>query len=157
LGSFYSDFHARLSRVFVNKIECAEYLIVDQGHRVYRDCLPLIDFSKVKKVPPSQESLKRVKELNFLSCREITEKDFMYAAQFRDFFKKLIQEKQYNLIIMHNDSRWNHKIVIDYCLENNIKYLVTERGGLRPFTTTIDPRGVNANASIPTDPKFYQT
>ncbi|MGR5238559.1 capsular polysaccharide export protein, LipB/KpsS family [Vibrio alfacsensis] len=69
-------------------------------------------------------------------------------AKFYIGLKGFITEKNIDLVILHNDTRWYHAIAILLCNELEIPYLVTEQGLLRPFTTVIDNKGVNANANI---------
>lgn len=59
----------------------------------------------------------------------------------------LINNKD-SLVLLYNDLRWVNSFVIDICNRNNIFYVVFERGVFRPYTTTMDFSGVNANASI---------
>lgn len=69
-------------------------------------------------------------------------------AKFYIGLKGFITEKNIDLVILHNDTRWYHAIAILLCKELEIPYLVTEQGLLRPFTTVIDNKGVNARANI---------
>lgn len=69
-------------------------------------------------------------------------------ARFYVALKGFVIEKDINLVLLHNDARWYHAVAIDICKELGINYLVTEQGLIRPFTTVIDPQGVNANSKI---------
>lgn len=78
-----------------------------------------------------------------LNCSEID-----YMASFYLAVEAFIVERDINLVILHNDTRWHHAVVIAICQTHKIPYLVTELGYLRPRTTMIDPIGSNANSQV---------
>lgn len=80
--------------------------------------------------------------------RALSNEELNYMARFYVALKEFIIEKNINLVLLHNDARWYHAVAIDICKELGIAYLVTEQGLIRPFTTVIDPKGVNANSKI---------
>ncbi|HHF3127691.1 TPA: phosphoribosylamine--glycine ligase [Vibrio alginolyticus] len=80
--------------------------------------------------------------------RTLCNDELNYMARFYVALKEFVIEKNINLVLLHNDARWYHAVAIDICKELNIPYLVTEQGLIRPFTTVIDPQGVNANSKI---------
>lgn len=79
--------------------------------------------------------------------RTLSVDEVNYMGKFYLALKKFINAKSINLVIVHNDTRWYHAIAILICKELNIKYLVTEQGLIRPDTTVIDNKGVNATAN----------
>ncbi|MDG2664538.1 phosphoribosylamine--glycine ligase, partial [Vibrio parahaemolyticus] len=83
-----------------------------------------------------------------IESRTLSSSELKYMAKFYIGLKRFITEKSVDLVILHNDTRWYHTIAILLCNELGISYLVTEQGLLRPFTTVIDNKGVNANANI---------
>ncbi|SFP66803.1 capsular polysaccharide export protein [Enterovibrio norvegicus DSM 15893] len=83
-----------------------------------------------------------------VESRKLTSNELEYMAKFYIGLKTFIKEKKIDLVILHNDTRWYHAIAVLICNENNIKYLVTEQGLIRPHTTVIDNKGVNAKANI---------
>ncbi|WP_407505376.1 capsular polysaccharide export protein, LipB/KpsS family [Vibrio parahaemolyticus] len=80
--------------------------------------------------------------------RTLSNEELNYMARFYVALKGFVIEKDINLVLLHNDARWYHAVAIDVCKELGINYLVTEQGLIRPFTTVIDPQGVNANSKI---------
>lgn len=80
--------------------------------------------------------------------RDLNDEELNYMARFYIAVKEFIIKNKVDIVILHNDARWYHSIAIEICKELNIKYLVTEQGYIRPFTTVIDPQGVNANSRI---------
>lgn len=61
---------------------------------------------------------------------------------------ELLLEFSADLLIMHNHQRFMHAIFSAAAEKIGIKVIVFERGLFRPFTTTIDVGGVNADASV---------
>jgi len=98
---------------------------------------------KMKSLSTYHHAYAKKVELRSLSLSELK-----YMAKFYIGLKGFIAEKNIDLIILHNDTRWYHAIAILLCNELKIPYLVTEQGLLRPFTTVIDNKGVNAKANI---------
>jgi capsular polysaccharide export protein len=87
---------------------------------------------------------------NKIEGRELNQTELLYMATFYQALHRFIQEKQINLVLLHNDTRWYHAIAILLCKELNLQYLVTEQGLIRPNTTVIDNRGANAFSSLAT-------
>jgi capsular polysaccharide export protein len=81
-------------------------------------------------------------EKRTLNCSEVD-----YMAAFYLAVEAFIVENKINLVILHNDTRWHHAVVIAICHAREIPYFVTEQGYLRPSTTMIDRRGSNANST----------
>lgn len=61
--------------------------------------------------------------------------------------RELLFEFSADLLIMHNHQRFMHAVFSAVAEKIGIKVIVFERGLFRPFTTTIDVGGVNADAS----------
>lgn len=80
--------------------------------------------------------------------RDLTGEEQNYMARFYLALEKFIEQKCIDLVILHNESHWQHAIAVDICRTKNIKYLITEQGLIRPFTTVIDSVGTNAKSNI---------
>ncbi len=97
---------------------------------------------KIKNIETYHHSyLKKVEK------RELNDEEITYMAKFYLALKRYIKAKRVNLVLVHNDTRWYHQIALVICRELRIKYLVTELGLIRPYTTVVDNRGVNASAN----------
>ncbi len=83
-----------------------------------------------------------------MNCDEVD-----YFARFANFFRSYLKGKSIDFVFMHNDLRWHHAIARLICLEEGVPFCVSELGLFRPYTTTLDYNGVNANSSI----KFLET
>ncbi len=89
--------------------------------------------------------------------RELTQQELAWFASFANYFRHYLREHQIDFVMMHNDLRWQHAIAREICLEEGVPFCVSELGLFRPFTTTLDFYGVNANSSIATlDMDFSQ-
>ncbi len=89
--------------------------------------------------------------------RELTQQELAWFASFANYFRHYLREHQIDFVMMHNDLRWQHAIAREICLEEGVPFCVSELGLFRPFTTTLDFHGVNANSSITTlDMDFSQ-
>ncbi|WP_163922387.1 hypothetical protein [Photobacterium sp. Alg240-V54] len=117
--------------------------------------LPNCEIYRVKrKNPPSKEMLDLVgKNKNLYTetiyrdlKRQLNEEEIIYFAQYAEFINQFIESKNINLIVMHNDTRWNHALVIELAKIKNIPVLVLELGLIRPNTTVVDLMGCNANS-----------
>lgn len=82
--------------------------------------------------------------------RELTVEELNQLASFAHYFREYLKEKSIDFVMMHNDLRWHHAIAREICLEESIPYCVSELGLFRPYTTTLDFYGVNANSSVTT-------
>ena len=97
---------------------------------------------------------------NYLTARKariekaaVTKKE---NALFRAYYagvKKFLAEEGISLILMQNDTRWQHAYAIEAAEDAGVPCFVFELGLFRPNTITMDPRGVNFNNSVPRDLK----
>ncbi|EGA70102.1 phosphoribosylamine-glycine ligase [Vibrio sinaloensis DSM 21326] len=89
--------------------------------------------------------------------RELTQQELAWFASFANYFRHYLREHHIDFVMMHNDLRWQHSIARDICLEEGVPFCVSELGLFRPYTTTLDFHGVNANSSVATlDVDFSQ-
>ncbi|HGS4986547.1 TPA: hypothetical protein ACMDQA_001990 [Vibrio cholerae] len=80
--------------------------------------------------------------------RSLLSEECEYMAKFVNYFRCKLVNSKIDLVLMHNDLRWQHSLAIKICNQLNIRYIVTEQGLFRPHTTVIDPVGVNAYSSV---------
>lgn len=95
--------------------------------------------------------------MNKLERNQINESALEYMARYMSFLRDFIVKQNIDFLVMHNDLRWQHQLAIQICKELNRPYIVTERGIFRPFTTTVDFKGVNENSSLLRDADFYRS
>lgn len=163
LEPFYTNFHIDLAHSLSNNIYS---FIFNSGNLIY------LKGSKKRFVhqhiintqyPPADLFIaKNTKSLYTEILRKISrvepsESDFEYMAKYISYLRHFIIDKKIDLLLMHNDLRWQHALAIKVCKELGIRYLVTERGLFRPDTTTVELLGVNANSSLPRDANFYRS
>ncbi|RKR04245.1 capsular polysaccharide biosynthesis protein [Kushneria sinocarnis] len=80
-----------------------------------------------------------------------------YRASYFGWLKAVFKGQHPELCIFHNEKFLLCTLAIELCEEYQIPYVVLERGAFRPFTTTCDLQGTNANArfrQIEHDPKI---
>jgi len=124
-------------------------------HKMINKELPIkIDEKKMNKIISIENyySKKKEKILN----EELTEDEKKYFYAYTEILKKIIKKKDINMILMQNDTRWQHALAIYIANKLNIDYLVFELGLFRPNTITIDSKGVNYNNSIPREKGYYE-
>ncbi|EAJ6452976.1 capsular biosynthesis protein [Campylobacter lari] len=76
-------------------------------------------------------------------------------AELEDFYKKLFEEKQIQVVIMYNDCRKVHEIAINVAKQMGIEVWIFEEGYIRPNFITFEKDGVNANSTLPREKEFY--
>ena len=162
LEPFYSHFHCDLANSLSSDIYS---LVFNLGNLIYlKGSHKLLVNKRINEYSYSLSDLNIVKNIKSLYTEkkrklekiEPNEADFIYMARYIGFLRVFLEEKQIDLVIMHNDLRWQHALAIHVCKEIRMRYLITERGLFRPHTTTVDFQGVNAYSSIPKDINFYE-
>jgi len=162
LEPFYTNFHIDLAQYISSDIET---FIYNFGYCIYVNHTKNLLVSKsIKKHSYTQEDLEKVKHIKTLyteTSRKLYETEpateaFIYMAKYLSFTRDYIRKNHIDIVMMHNDLRWQHALTIEVCNELNILYLITERGIFRPNTLTIDFKGVNGYSSLPKDKAFYK-
>ena len=149
LESCYSSFHKELASSLGGKVY---KLFFDVGYILYLDMFGdiVLAHKHIKKSEFLQSDLESTLESRTLyseaSC--LTTDDAIYMARYMTFLRGFLKENSIDVVLMHNDLRWQHTLAINVCRELAIPYSVTERGLFRPSTTTLDFKGVNANSSL---------
>lgn len=159
LDPMYSPLHSKIAVQVGKKQEC--YAILScWAKKVYlrgfQCTLATKLINSVNESSLSNTLLKRVEQLTTyhhayvkkIERRALSQAEIRYMARFYQALEQYIDSKRIELILVHNDLRWYHAIAIDICKRKGIRYLVTEQGLIRPYTTVIDNQGVNANANI---------
>ena len=80
--------------------------------------------------------------------RELNEEETLYFKKYYTSLEIFIEANKIELVIVHNDMRWQHAIAIEVCKKLGVVCLTTEQGVLRPYTTIIDSQGVLRNSSL---------
>jgi len=162
LEPFYTNFHNDFAKFLSDDIHT---FIFNLGNILYtKEAKKIVVHSKILNQNFNKadiEIVKNIKTLYSETLRKIENRepslgDIEYQAKYISFLREYLQEQNINLVIMHNDLRWQHRLGIEVCKELNIDYLVTERGLFRPYTTTVDFKGVNAYSSIIKDKEYYK-
>ena len=156
LDPMYSSLHWMISQLVAERkyaiVSCAAFCLYLPGFR----CYLAHNLTKAYCDDSNDYARYKIKQLNSYyhnyvrkrKDRELDNSELNYMAAFYLSVKDFIQQKKINLVILHNDTRWHHAIVIQLCQELSVPYLVTEQGYHRPYTTMIDQKGCNANSDI---------
>lgn len=156
LDPIYSPLHEKIADL----LSTQRFAITScMAKKVYLKNYQLTLASKLIKQYPNQPKPKSIKKIQTLKSyhhsyvkkienRELSSTETIYMATFYEALIEFIEHHKINLILLHNDTRWYHAVAILICREQNIQYLVTEQGLIRPHTTVIDNKGVNAFSSL---------
>lgn len=87
------------------------------------------------------------------------EKSFNYyesLATWKEYLATLIKQLQIDTIIIFGDCRVYHQQAKEVAQQLGLTFWVFEEGYYRPYYTTLEKGGVNANSELPLDITFYQ-
>ncbi|EGR2045976.1 hypothetical protein [Vibrio parahaemolyticus] len=79
-----------------------------------------------------------------VTCNELARKHIEVYISIEKYIKNNLNA----IYLIYNDLRWNHAFAIDILKKNNCTFFVFERGVFRPYSTTMDTIGVNANSKL---------
>ncbi len=74
---------------------------------------------------------------------------------FKDFIKQFYLTNNIQKVLMFNDCRPLHKIAIEVAKTLKIPCFIFEEGYIRPNFITLEVEGVNANSTLPKDPRTF--
>jgi capsular polysaccharide export protein len=161
LESAYSSFHSDLLNEFDGEKYC---FLFDVGYFLFNRSLNLISVRKeISAIEVSDADIELVANIPSLQTafyqkvknQNIDASFLIIAAKYSVYLREFLMEKSIAFVLMHNDLRWQHAIAIKILNSEGIPYFVTERGMVRPYTTTLDPFGVNANSEVVRSPREY--
>lgn len=78
------------------------------------------------------------------------------SIAFLEYLKDLVESKKIDKIIMWNNSYIFDRIAWHFAKKNNVPLVIFEQGFFRPFTFTVDSKGVNNENSMPSDVQYYK-
>lgn len=111
---------------------------------------------KIKDQAFTKDEIKEMLKYERETRKNFDEKSWnKVALDYINFLESLRKYKNLKCAIMWNTSYLYDRILYLFCIKYNIRYYVMEQGYFRPFTLALDQKGVNADANIPKDMKFY--
>ena len=161
LESSYSTYHQSIIKEFSGNHYC---FLFDIGYSLFNYQLSLVNVQNaLKSIEVSDADVEFVRDIVNLQtiyyekviASPIDSNYLLTAAKYAIYLRRFLSEKSIGLVLMHNDLRWQHAIAIKVLRKEGVPYFVTERGMLRPYTTTLDPTGVNANSDAVRCPDKY--
>lgn len=87
--------------------------------------------------------------------RKTPKKELQLYKRYMYFIDKFIDESQIDIICLFNGYHWIDQITKVIANKKGLETYYFEDGLFRPFTITCDPNGINADASVPRDPDFF--
>lgn len=87
--------------------------------------------------------------------KETTSKELYEYKRYMFFIDQFIEKHKIDVICLFNGYHWIDQITKLLAKKRGLKTCFFEDGLFRPFTITCDPKGINANSSVPKDPIFY--
>ncbi len=94
--------------------------------------------------------------VRFQEKRDLNEDEVRFFRSYYNGLRHYIREHGIDMIVMHNDTRWQHSYGIEAARAEGVPYYVFELGLFRPNTITMDSRGVNFTNSVPRDRAFFE-
>lgn len=95
------------------------------------------------------EYLKKVKR------RPVKQKQLTIVKKHMTVLHECLRSKDVDVVFLYNGSTIIEKITELVSKDLGLRTIYIEEGFFRPFTVSVDPKGVNAKASVPRDADFY--
>ncbi|TDL78976.1 capsular polysaccharide export protein, LipB/KpsS family [Peribacillus frigoritolerans] len=113
-----------------------------------------------KKYPITDEELRELPIYNITYKQRILKKktstkELQLYKRYMYFIDQFIADHQIDIICLFNGYHWIDQITKVIANKRGLRTYYFEDGLFRPFTITCDPNGINADASVPRDPDFY--
>lgn len=147
-SEYFNDLADVLERGMSRSLE-KEYVSYVNQYSIY-----LNDFS-FKEISPNvdvdfekYQFVSGIKSLGNISGKGLDLDHIKVLISYYVSLEEYINNNSSAVYFLYNDLRWFNSLAIDILKKNNIQYFVFERGCFRPFTTTMDTLGVNANSNL---------
>lgn len=153
----YSPLHNKIAKIYGRESTALVSCLAKKVYLTkYSVILATTEISKINSEDVTVGLIKKIRSLKShhhsyvekIEGRSLKKSELEYMSKYYIAIRKLMLSKEIGLVILHNDLRWYHAIAIEICNELKIKYIVTEQGLIRPSTTVLDRKGVNANSSL---------
>ncbi|MDQ0857196.1 hypothetical protein [Bacillus sp. V2I10] len=92
---------------------------------------------------------------NRILNRKTSTKELQLYKRYMYFIDQFIADHQIDIICLFNGYHWIDQITKVIANKRGLNTYYFEDGLFRPFTITCDPNGINADASVPRDPGFF--
>ena len=87
---------------------------------------------------------------------KISSKYLEKLKKYLDLIDKYISSKEIDVVILYNGGSVIEQLMLYICRKNGIETFFLEEGYFRPYTITVDKKGINYDSSIPRDRDFYE-
>lgn len=89
--------------------------------------------------------------------KSITEKELQMYKRYMYYIDTFIEKHQIDIICMFNGYHWIDQTATFIAKKRGLKTYYFEDGLFRPYTITVDPKGINDESSVPRSPDFYDS
>lgn len=89
--------------------------------------------------------------------KDTSTKELAMYKRYMYFIDRFIEEKNIDVICLFNGYHWIDQVTRIIADKRGIDTQIFEDGLFRPYTITCDPKGINAQASVPRLPSFYDS
>lgn len=89
--------------------------------------------------------------------KNISNKQLKVYKRYMYFIDQFIEKNEIDIICMFNGYNWVDQVASYIAKKRGLKTFFFEDGLFRPYTITVDPKGINANSSVPQSPHFYDS
>ncbi|MCM3652965.1 hypothetical protein [Metabacillus litoralis] len=158
---FFTDIAKELNKLghksFQLKFELGELLYNSGIQSVF------VPFKVSKQTYPiSDNELLKLQIYNVTYKKQILKQDTPASElhlykRYMYYIDQFIEEHHIDVICFFNGYHWIDQITRVIADKRGLKTFYFEDGLFRPITITCDPKGINANSSVPSDPSFYDT
>jgi capsule polysaccharide modification protein KpsS len=156
---FFTDIAKELNKLghksFQLKFELGELLYNSGIQSVF------VPFKVSKQTYPiSDNELLKLQIYNVTYKKQILKQDTPASElhlykRYMYYIDQFIEEHHIDVICFFNGYHWIDQITKVIADKRGLKTFYFEDGLFRPITITCDPKGINANSSVPSDPSFY--
>lgn len=152
-----SELEKKGHECFLIKFELGELLFPSKNHSIFAP-----SHLTEKEYDISDEELLKMQIYNVTFKKEILNKETLPSElkiykQYMYFIDQFIEQNNIDIICLFNGYHWIDQISKHIAKKRGLKVFHFEDGLFRPYTVTCDTNGINAEASVPKDPGFYDS
>ncbi|MFN0719110.1 hypothetical protein BCU39_000630 [Vibrio cyclitrophicus] len=147
---YFNDLTNSIEKVFGTKLikECVSYNFSDRLYLPDYNFIPLGSSDLKVDDIEKYDFVRNIRSLSNVTPEVMENKKLLANISVYKWLENYILDNIDSIFLIYNDLRWNHAFAIDILNKNKCKFFVFERGAFRPYSTTMDSKGVNANSEF---------
>lgn len=112
--------------------------------------------------PISDDTLRNMQIYNItfserMLGKSISKKELQLYKRYMHFIDNYIEDHKIETICMFNGYHWIEQVTTYIAKKRGLNTYFFEDGLFRPYTVTVDPKGINANSSVPGTASYYDS